>query len=285
MAKRFTDSAKWDKHWFRKLPPKYKVLWDYLYTKCNPVGVWDVDMETASHFVGVKVTATEALSLFKDQIIAIDGSKKWYLVGFIQFQYGELTPTNNFHRSLIAARDRVAPLIDEVLKSGAGQGLGEGSQSPIRIDKEKEKVKEQEEGVGETKPKPDVKAKHLDYVWLTPTEFAKLGEKIGPNFRTSFMERLNGYIGQIGEKKAAAKYTSHYHTVMNWYRADIEKGLIRPYSQPVKPIPKPVEKEPEFTEQDRDDMHYTFVDNIDKGRCRVTNCERCARRKKAEVTK
>jgi len=92
----------------------------------------------------------------------------------------------------------------------------------------------------QTKPE---KIKHLDFVWLTPEEHGKLKTTLGKHL-DPFISRLNGYIGQIGEKKAAAKYTSHYHTILNWFRGDIEKGLIRPeFIKP--PTPKTPDPKPE----------------------------------------
>lgn len=68
-----------------------------------------------------------------------------------------------------------------------------------------------------------LKEKYLDFVWLTPAEHDKLKASLG-RLMGPYLERLNGYIGQIGEKKAAAKYTSHYHTILNWHRKDAEEG-------------------------------------------------------------
>ena len=55
MSKRFTCSEKWDDPWFRKLPVKYKVFWEYIFTKCNLIGIWIVDLETASYFIGEEI--------------------------------------------------------------------------------------------------------------------------------------------------------------------------------------------------------------------------------------
>ena len=43
------------------------------------------------------------------------------------------------------------------------------------------------------------------------------------------LERLDSYIGQIGVKKAA-KYVSHYDTILNWWRKDNpEPAKAAPY--------------------------------------------------------
>lgn len=151
MSKRFTETGKWDKLWFRKLPPKYKCFWDFLCAKCSNIGVWDVDIETARHFVGAPLNLEEAKALLADQIEEIDGGRKWLLTGFVAFQYGELTPNNNFHRSLLAALDRlnekeVSGADQEV--SGAGGGLPVPLLRGIGIEKDKERNKDVEVGDG-----------------------------------------------------------------------------------------------------------------------------------------
>jgi hypothetical protein len=55
MAKRFTDSEKWNRPWFRKLPTKYKLLWLYILDHCDMSGVWYVDFELASMMIGEPV--------------------------------------------------------------------------------------------------------------------------------------------------------------------------------------------------------------------------------------
>jgi hypothetical protein len=60
----------------------------------------------------------------------------------------------------------------------------------------------------------------LEFVRLTEKEHQKLVENMGEPLTAEYIERLNGYIGQIGEKQAAKKYTSHYHTISNWWRKD-----------------------------------------------------------------
>lgn len=67
--------------------------------------------------------------------------------------------------------------------------------------------------------------KFLNFVYLTPGNYRDLTAQLGSR-RDGYIARLDGYIGQIGEAKARAKYKSHYHVIMNWYRKDIEEGKI-----------------------------------------------------------
>jgi len=89
-------------------------------------------------------------------------------------------------------------------------------------------------GSGRKKKKADKKdkLKYLDHVYLLEEEYHKLIERLTKTGADKMIERLNGYIWQIGVKKANAKYSSHYHTILNWVRMDKEKkessGDVRP---------------------------------------------------------
>jgi CRISPR/Cas system-associated endonuclease Cas1 len=71
----------------------------------------------------------------------------------------------------------------------------------------------------------EVKDKYLEYVYLSSEQFKKLEDRFGKERTQEYIERLNNYIGQIGAKKAATKYVSHYHTILSWAGKDEkEKG-------------------------------------------------------------
>lgn len=65
----------------------------------------------------------------------------------------------------------------------------------------------------------------LEFVELTPEEYQKLLEKLGEEQTQKYIERLDGYIGQIGVAAAKKKYVSHYHTILNWARKDGQASL------------------------------------------------------------
>lgn len=87
MAKRLTDSNKWDKPWYRKLPSEYKCFWDFILSKCDLAGVWDVDFDGASYHIGSKIIPAKAQEFFADQIEFLS-PKKWLILDFVIFQYG-----------------------------------------------------------------------------------------------------------------------------------------------------------------------------------------------------
>lgn len=89
MAKRFTDSAKWDDPWFAELPSKYKLFYLYLLDECDHAGVWKVNIRKAQFMIGESLEQSEVLRYMSDRIHRIDESY-WLVVKFIKFQYGSL---------------------------------------------------------------------------------------------------------------------------------------------------------------------------------------------------
>ena len=133
MAKRFTDSDKWKKAWFRKLSPKYKCFWIYLTDQCNHAGIWEVDFDLASMFIGEDINGVEVLELFPDHIQQIN-TTQWFIKDFIEFQYKctieQLNPSNKAHNSVISILNKY--------------DIIEGLASPLQGDKDKDKDKDKE---------------------------------------------------------------------------------------------------------------------------------------------
>jgi hypothetical protein len=88
VKKRFTDCDKWSKAWFRKLPSKNKLFWYYILDKCDSVGVWDIDLEAASFFIGETINS-EILKILDKHLYFMKDDKVW-IKDFIYFQYGYL---------------------------------------------------------------------------------------------------------------------------------------------------------------------------------------------------
>lgn len=100
MAKRFTDTDKWDRPWFRKLPLNLKLLWCFIVDKCDIAGVWYVDLEMASFQIGSRFERTRVEEIFQKQI-EVRGDR-WLIKDFILFQYGSLEASNKIYRNVTA---------------------------------------------------------------------------------------------------------------------------------------------------------------------------------------
>ena len=100
MAKRMTDSAKWKNPWYRKLPPKLKLFWDYICDNCDHAGIWREDYELASFQIGMKVSADDFEEGFGDKVVRLSEDKV-FIPAFVKFQYGVLKSDSKPHLSVI----------------------------------------------------------------------------------------------------------------------------------------------------------------------------------------
>lgn len=92
MAKRFTDSEKWLRPWFRALPAGYKLLWLYILDHCDMAGVWYKDIDLATTLIGCKFDEPTAMKYLGKQIEPLNCGSRWLIKDFIGFQYRELDP-------------------------------------------------------------------------------------------------------------------------------------------------------------------------------------------------
>jgi len=101
-----TDTDKWKKRFVRELSPQHKLLWFYILDDCNHAGIWEVDLEVASIRVGYELVYDMLPQAFLDKIEIFDNGDKWFIPDFIDFQYGELNPNSNVHKSVIQLLER-----------------------------------------------------------------------------------------------------------------------------------------------------------------------------------
>lgn len=101
MAKRFTDTDKWKRPWFRKLPSEAKLAWIYLLDECDHAGVWIADLSLMSFQLNLDVSLSDLKRWFGEKIELVDHDKV-FIRSFIEFQYGELRDGNAVHRSVIS---------------------------------------------------------------------------------------------------------------------------------------------------------------------------------------
>lgn len=157
MAKRFTDTSKYKKPFYRGLPGAYKLFYDFLYHDCDHAGVWIVDMEIAQSYVGkdMPIEQLKALELFNNgeiRIISFDGGKKWFIPLFITFQYGQLSEKNRAHSSVIQILKKFNMIDDNLSPIEPNpKPLPEVTKAPSEGAKEKDKEQEMEKETGNGK--------------------------------------------------------------------------------------------------------------------------------------
>jgi hypothetical protein len=86
MAKRFTDSEKWNDAWFMDLPNKYKLFWLYLLDNCDHAGIWKVNFKVASFYIGEHLEHSEVKRILASRITPLN-DEYWFIEKFIFYQY------------------------------------------------------------------------------------------------------------------------------------------------------------------------------------------------------
>lgn len=100
MAKRFTDTEKFNDPWYRKLSLLHKAIWEFLLAECNHAGIFEkLDLELMSFKIGADITMDD-LKSFGDRIVFLN-DQTIFIPKFIKFQYGELNPQSKVHSSVI----------------------------------------------------------------------------------------------------------------------------------------------------------------------------------------
>lgn len=175
MAKRFTDTTKWEDEWYYNLSNDDKVIWQYLLDTCDNAGIWKRNISKLNYICKVNTTAEQILSTFEGRITVI-GTEKWFINKFCIFQYG-----NDFLKSKNkAVVSAVVKLLEaEILKDNGNSNysillpynnpinsVSIGYQYSIDTPKEQEQVKDivQEEVIIKDISKEQVKRLIQDLV-------------------------------------------------------------------------------------------------------------------------
>lgn len=98
--KRFVETSKWHDSWHIRLSPVAKLLWDFCCCHCNQIGLIEIDLTTASFFIGGKVTQ-EHIAELGDRLQHLASPGKYFIPKFIHFQYGELSTACGPHRTIL----------------------------------------------------------------------------------------------------------------------------------------------------------------------------------------
>lgn len=152
MAKRYTDSEKWDDPWFIELPAKYKFLWLFILDKCDHAGIYKFSKRAAEFNIEQEINIEEIRALFADRIHIID-TEKWFIPKFIKFQYGKLNPKNQVHESVIRhLQDAgILSLVSDLILDSPSQAPAQPLTRGLQGDKDKDKDKDGDKDKDEDK--------------------------------------------------------------------------------------------------------------------------------------
>ena len=128
MAKRLTDTEKWNDPWFCGLTPKDKLFWVYICDNCDHAGIWKVNWPLVKFHLGEYEFNKE---VFNGRIDVLD-NEIWFLRKFVFFQQKvnnleELNPNNKCHLSIInilSHKGLTSPKQAPIKGLRRGQGIG-----------------------------------------------------------------------------------------------------------------------------------------------------------------
>ena len=103
MSKRFTNTEKWIKKWFRNLSPKAKLLFLYIIDVCDTGGFYEIDYENIEYFT--KLSQEDIKEILDDVNFRKDCEIKdgWLWVRDFTFHQKNypLNESNNYHKQII----------------------------------------------------------------------------------------------------------------------------------------------------------------------------------------
>jgi len=211
MAKRFIDTQIFRKSEIRGIKGAYKLLYIYMFCECNHAGIWDVELDVAGLRLGFDYDEAETL---KDLCNYVDPirSDKWYLTGFVQFQYGTLNPENRAHKSVIEIINKynIKPLVSP------SQGCKE---------MELDKVKDKEEGSAIRKSKLPTVDQWLDYA-------KSVGYPVSDATSSFHHYEANGWT-QGKHSKPIKRWKSALQTCFGNWKGKNPDAVIDPESKPL----------------------------------------------------
>jgi len=141
MAKRFTDSEKWEDVFFTELSNDNKVIWFYLLDHCDNAGIIKINIRNINYFCSTNITVENLFSTFKNRLTQIT-EDTGIINKFCTFQYGPDFLTSN-NKAVIAAINKLLSYGIVTRTKENTYTLSIGYQYPTDTPKEKEKVKEQ----------------------------------------------------------------------------------------------------------------------------------------------
>lgn len=214
MAKRFTDTGKWDKASFDCLSAKMKLVWIYLCDKCDHAGIWDVNFRQLSFHLGEQITEHELGEAFAGKIVWLS-ARQIFLPAFVEFQYGALNPENRAHLSVL----------NRLHKEGAYKHLTSSLRGAKDKDKEKDKGSSSlEKGSGEKPFRPTDRDLALLYAGYPRKEGKSRGLKklkadiSSPADLGAFLTAVENYRATLKRKGTEDDYVKLFSTFAHEWR-------------------------------------------------------------------
>ncbi len=236
MSKRFVETERWKKAWFRKLGSQGRDIWNWLHDNCDSAGVWEIDFDRFSFDVGFEVDMEQVKKVFGRKLYDLGDNKVW-LPKFLSFQYKSLNANNRaglgiLRRVLSLTRD--LPHLDEETAEllSTFDALNRLSLEGQLTPQVKEEEKEQDKFLGESEGKFRLHAVTLEKIYdLYPRKVGKAKglEKARKEVKTArdvtdLTAAVNHYRKHCEKEQTAAKFIKHFSTFMSEWRDWIDSS-------------------------------------------------------------
>ena len=94
MARRLTDTEKWNDPWFFELPGEMKLLWLFMLDTCDHAGIWKLQLSRFNSQTGFHIMHSDLVKFFGDRLYEIN-QHTFVIPKFIKFQYPTFNPEKN----------------------------------------------------------------------------------------------------------------------------------------------------------------------------------------------
>ncbi len=130
MAKRLTDTEKWNDDWFISLSNDYRIIWQWLLDNCNHAGICKRSMRLLNMMCNTSISESDMVQAMDNRVIVIDND--WFIPKFLKFQY----------TGLQSNKPVIVSVVKELEKTGYFKHIPESFGNDYLIIKDKSKDKD-----------------------------------------------------------------------------------------------------------------------------------------------
>lgn len=132
MAKRLTDTEKWNDDWYISLSNDYRVVWQWLLDNCNHAGICKRSIRLLNLMCNTSMSEDELISIMEGRVVVKENN--WFIPKFLKFQYSSL----NSNRPVIIS------VVKELEKNNLLSMIPESFGNDYLIIKDKSKDKDKD---------------------------------------------------------------------------------------------------------------------------------------------
>ena len=194
MAKRFTDTEKWEDPFFLDMPNDFKLVYNYILDKCDSVGVWKVNKRLVEFSIG-KIDWDMFVSYMGERLFVIN-DEKWWITKFCDFQYGDLSEDST--------SKPVQSYIKQLKKHTLWKGYAKGIHTLKEKEKDKEKEKEEDKNIKYYRKFAHLKMTYDELETLLSENYSK--------------PEIDAVLDDLENYRQNTKYKSMVKTARNWLK-------------------------------------------------------------------